>query len=79
MASQEENKINLNTNESLEKREIPSENKSEIPQNEIKDKQPEPQSQLNSRVFTKPSERIKTKVIIHFHKLYNLLIIIFRM
>ena len=79
MTSQEENKINLNTNESLEKREIPSENKSEIPQNEIKDKQPEPQSQLNSRVFTKPSERIKTKVIIHFHKLYNLLIIIFRM
>ena len=79
MASQEENKINLNTNESLEKREIPSENKSEIPQNEIKDKQPEPQPQLNSRVFTKPSERIKTKVIIHFHKLYNLLIIIFRM
>ena len=79
MASQEENKINLNTNESLEKREIPSENKSEIPQNEIKDKQPDPQSQLNSRVFTKPSERIKTKVIIHFHKLYNLLIIIFRM
>ena len=79
MESQEENKINLNTNESQEKREISSENKSEIPQKEIKDKQPEPQSQLNSRVFTKPSERIKTKVIIHFHKLYNLLIIIFRM
>ena len=79
MESQEENKINLNTNESKERREISSENKSEIPQNEIKDKQPEPQSQLNSRVFTKPSERIKTKVIIHFHKLYNLLIIIFRM
>ena len=79
MESQEENKINLNTNESQERREISSENKSEIPQNEIKDKQPEPQSKLNSRVFTKPSERIKTKVIIHFHKLYNLLIIIFRM
>ena len=63
MESQEENKINLNTNESQERREISSENKSEIPQNEIKDKQPEPQSQLNSRVFTKPSERIKTKVI----------------
>ena len=72
MTSQEENKINLNTKESQEKREISSENKSEIPQNEIKDKQPEPQPQLNSRVFTKPSERIKTKVIIHFHKLYNL-------
>ena len=79
MESQEENKINLNTNESQERREISSENKSEIPQNAIKDKQPEPQPQLNSRVFTKPSERIKTKVIIHFHKLYNLLIIIFRM
>ena len=79
MASQEGNKINLNTDESQERREISSENKSEIPQNEIKDKQPDPQSQLNPRVFTKPSERIKTKVIIHFHKLYNLLIIIFRM
>ena len=66
MTSQEENKINLNTNESQERREISSENKSEIPQNEIKDKQPEPQPQLNSRVFTKPSERIKTKVIFIF-------------
>ena len=41
MESQEENKININTNESQENREISSKNKSEIPQNEIKEKQPD--------------------------------------
>ena len=41
MESQEENKINLNINESQEKSEISSKNKSEIFQNKIKEKQPE--------------------------------------
>ena len=71
MESQEENKININTNESQENREISSKNKSEIPQNEIKEKQPDQQIQPNPKVFTKPSERIKTKVIFKYYIIWK--------
>ena len=60
MEVQEENKINSNTNESQDKNEILPKKEAEVPQNEIKENQP----QQNPKVFTKPSERAKTKVIL---------------
>ena len=60
MEVQEENKINSNTNESTDKNEILPKKEAEVPQNEIK----ENQQQQNPKVFTKPSERAKTKVIL---------------
>jgi hypothetical protein len=59
MEAQEENKINSNTNESQDKNEILPQKEAEVPQNEIKENPP----QQNQKVFTKPSERAKTKVI----------------
>ena len=59
MEAQEENKINSNTNESQDKNEILPKKEAEVPQNEIKENPPQP----NPKVFTKPSERAKTKVI----------------
>ena len=59
MEAQEENKINSNTNESQDKNEILPKKEAEAPQNEIKENPP----QQNPKVFTKPSERAKTKVI----------------
>ena len=62
MEAQEENKINSNTNESQNKNEINEilpKKEAEVPQNEIKENPP----QQNPKVFTKPSERAKTKVI----------------
>ena len=59
MEAQEENKINSNTNESQDKNEILPKKEAEVPQNEIKANPP----QQNPKVFTKPSERAKTKVI----------------
>ena len=59
MEAQEENKINSNTNESQDKNEILPQKEPEVPPNEIKENPP----QQNPKVFTKPSERAKTKVI----------------
>jgi len=59
MEAQEENKINSNTNESQDKNEILPKKEAEVPRNEIKENPP----QQNPKVFTKPSERAKTKVI----------------
>lgn len=59
MEAQEENKINSNPIEIQDKNQILPEKASEVPQTEIKENSP----QNISKVFTKLSERIKTKVI----------------
>ena len=59
MEAQEENKINSNPIEIQDKNQILPEKVSEVPQTEIKENSP----QNISKVFTKLSERIKTKVI----------------
>ena len=59
MEAQEENKINSNPIEIQDKNQILPEEVSEVPQTEIKENSP----QNIPKVFTKLSERIKTKVI----------------
>jgi len=59
MEAQEENKINTNPIETQDKNQILPEKVSEVPQTEIKENSP----QNIPKVFTKLSERIKTKVI----------------
>lgn len=59
MEAQEENKINSNPIETQDKKQILPEKVSEVPQTEIKENSP----QNIPKVFTKLSERIKTKVI----------------
>ena len=59
MEAQEENKINSNPIEIQDKNQILPEKVSEVPQTEIKENSP----QNIPKVFTKLSERIKTKVI----------------
>lgn len=59
MEAQEENKINSNPIETQDKNQILPEKVSEVPQTEIKENSP----QNIPKVFTKLSERIKTKVI----------------
>ena len=59
MEAQEENKINSNPIETQDKNQIIPEKVSEVNQTEIKENSP----QNIPKVFTKLSERIKTKVI----------------
>ena len=59
MEAQEENKINSNPIETQDKNQILPEKVSEVPHTEIKENSP----QNIPKVFTKLSERIKTKVI----------------
>lgn len=68
---EKENEINTNIKEVQDKNEIIPQNKSEIPQNEIKENQPQ-QPQQNVFKFPKPNERRKTKVI--YRIIFNIIL-----
>ena len=63
----QENKININTKEQPNKTEISSQNESQT-QNNINQN---PNNE-NINVFTKPNERIKTKVLNLFNNIFKL-------